>query len=202
MFNITGLRDEEIALFENHYNKISAEYDITINDGIEFHIDEYFLTKDYRSIAIQESLYFKNTIHETSLSIFQVEYAVQERHTTSVIEFQPWASIIIPIDAGHILLRKETLKDKLTEFFQPLELDIDSDEDFSNQFYVLAKDEKKAFRFLNDQCRNILLDFVNFSFQLEVFKNRILITENKCLGKCDDRRLADMVNQLGNIRFI
>lgn len=59
-------------------------------------------------------------------------------------------------DAGHLMLRPETLADKVNEFFRRVELDFPGDRVFSRRHYVLAADEVAAERLLNAEVRSRL----------------------------------------------
>jgi len=59
-------------------------------------------------------------------------------------------------DAGHIMLRPETLADKINELFKRVELDFPGDRLFSRKHYVLADDASSAERLLTLDVRRCL----------------------------------------------
>ena len=59
-------------------------------------------------------------------------------------------------DAGHVMLRPETLADKINEFFKRIEIDFPGDRLFSRKHYVLADDASSAERLLTLDVRRCL----------------------------------------------
>jgi len=59
-------------------------------------------------------------------------------------------------DAGHVMLRPETLADKVNELFRRVELDFPGDRIFSRKHYVLAEDARAAERLLTQEARQTL----------------------------------------------
>lgn len=59
-------------------------------------------------------------------------------------------------DAGHVMLRPETLADKVNELFKRVELDFPGDRVFSRKHYVLAEDARAAERLLTPAVRESL----------------------------------------------
>lgn len=79
-------------------------------------------------------------------------------------------------DFAHTLIRPETLADKITELFVPVEIDIKGYRKFSNKYYVLSNDKEK---FLGALSKD-LLDFLAQQNHLEIEFNG-----QACLFKLD-----------------
>ncbi|MEM7162212.1 MAG: hypothetical protein AAF487_07185 [Bacteroidota bacterium] len=67
-------------------------------------------------------------------------------------------------DYGKVLIRPETLADKVQEIFKPVEVDFEEDKDFSRKYYVLTDDEQR----LREQMKPELLLALKKQKKIEV----------------------------------
>lgn len=101
-------------------------------------------------------------------------------------------------DYGTALIRPETLRDKINEWGNPVELDIPEHPQFSRKYYVLAKEKEHFANHLSPE----LLDFIEQTneLQLEFNGNRCLfrlpsaVQEESSLELCSiGLRLAELL---------
>lgn len=72
-------------------------------------------------------------------------------------------------DYGTALIRPETIADKISEVFTPIEIDFDSHPTFSYKYFVVSKDSEKFTKTISKK----LLDFLSKTSGLEIeFQNR------------------------------
>ncbi len=65
----------------------------------------------------------------------------------------------------HLMLRPETIADKINEWFKRVELDFPGDRVFSRQHYVLAEDVPSAERLLTQEIRTSLNEIPNITME-------------------------------------
>lgn len=87
---------------------------------------------------------------EVTLAIFEHQY-VQKRHVTRGFVKTEAASALhelvlvdLPVGVGRVLIRPETLGDKVSEWFTKREIDFAHEPQFSRRYYVLAEDDDRA----------------------------------------------------------
>lgn len=74
---------------------------------------------------------------------------------------------------GAVLIRPETMADKITEWFQPQELDFKEHPGFSRRYYLLAEEEAMARAFFNQEILEAL--YQQPGLLLEWSSNSVLI---------------------------
>jgi hypothetical protein len=203
MLDITGLNPAETILFADFYNKVSKKYDVEIDDDVEIPLNKLALFRNYNSYAYQQSIRIKEGSENAFITILQVEYSTTgvrySRH--SVLEFQVWSFCFLPKKFGNIVIRPETFRDKLIEFFQPLEMNFPDDHEFCDNFYVLAKDQQKAQALFNSKFREEVKSLQLKSFSIEILEDFLIMGTNKSLGNEDTIALAEFAFRASEIKY-
>ena len=93
-------------------------------------------------------------------------------------------------DFGHTLIRPETLADKISELFNPVEIDIKGYRKFSNKYYVLSNDKQK---FLSSISSKLLKYLENQSrLEIEFFDQECLFRLDKAIDLKQTLKLCDI----------
>jgi hypothetical protein len=100
---------------------------------------------------------------------------------SSSVEFQTWGILPLKNMYGHVLVKKETLLDKIHELINPIELDFDDDNQFSRNYYVVTTDEPKAIQLLSPAFRSIIQEIKDKDFIIEIFNNNLIIGNKKVI---------------------
>lgn len=93
--------------------------------------------------------------HEVTLAIFEHEFDRPRVTSRGFIEKERTSALHelilmdIPVSVGRVLIRPETLGDKVSEWFAQRTLDLRDHPRFSSRYYVLAEDDERARRGLN-----------------------------------------------------
>lgn len=80
---------------------------------------------------------------------------------------------------GRTLFRPETIADKISEFFQSVEIDIEGEPKFSSKYYILSNDETKFFDALDTPLLTYLRD--EKTIELEFFNKKGLFRLTKAI---------------------
>jgi hypothetical protein len=122
---------------------------------------------------------------------------IEENGTiTNDCEYQTWALAYLKNDFGRVIIRRETLTDKIKELIHPIELDFDEDKAFSDTFYVLVNDHKKAIKAISRNFRNVVMDIREDDFMIEIVNHTLIIGNRKPIAKERVIYLADFVVRL------
>jgi len=111
---------------------------------------------------------------------------------------QAWAVAYVKQDFGRILIRRETLADKIIELVHPVEIDFADDKPFSDTFYVLANDVGKATAAINRNFRNAVMDIRADNFVIEVIEHSLLIGNRETLSPEKTVHLAEFIERVAN----
>ncbi len=95
-----------------------------------------------------------------------------------------------PKDFGRTLFRPETIADKISEFFQSVEIDIEGEPEFSHKYYVLSNDEPKFFKAFDTPLLSYLRD--EQPFTLEFYNQKALFRLNKSIDLKETLKLCEI----------
>ena len=77
-------------------------------------------------------------------------------------------------DFDRVLIRHETLADKIIELVHPVELDFEDDKAISDTWYVLVNDRNKAARSIDRSFRNSVMDLRHDDFMIEIIGHTLI----------------------------
>jgi hypothetical protein len=80
---------------------------------------------------------------------------------SKVIEYEMLALVNINKDLGKVFISPESFADKISEFFNPIEIDFPEDKAFSDKYYVLSGDAGKVKNNLSAGLRKAISNFDN-----------------------------------------
>jgi hypothetical protein len=135
------------------------------------------------------------------IGFFMLSYHVLVGRASSsdFTEFQTWGILDLNKDYGHILIKPETVLDKVHELIHPIELDFDDDPEFSKKFYVLAEDKTKADLYLSPGFRNLIKKIPIPEFIIEIFENRLIIGNKKIMALQSTIEFAEFLDKVSVI---
>lgn len=123
---------------------------------------DFDMLKGYEALTLFDAWAIHSGRASASLFFFKIEGTVEHGgrtgvHKSHVVELRMASFVRLAADFGRVLLRPETLADKIVELFRSREVDFPQHEDFSRRYYVLATDEAK----LETSVSWEMLDLIN-----------------------------------------
>lgn len=111
------------------------------------------------------------------LGFFQVGYKIGmgKYGNSGRADFQTWGILNLSKDYRHILVKPETILDKILELVHPIELDFEDDPEFSRKFYVLGDDKTKTALFFTQSFRLAIKSITAADFIVEILGNSMII---------------------------
>ncbi len=97
-----------------------------------------------------------------------------------------------------MLIRRETLADKIIELVHPVELDFEDDKPFSDTFYVLVNDHQKAINAIDRNFRNAVMDTRKDNFIIEVVEHNLIIGNTDPVSPEKAIYLAEFVSRVAS----
>lgn len=196
-FDTIGLSSTTVDLFQDTYTTLQQKFDIQPTGNIDFHLEDFELFRNYVAINLRGSFVIKDS--RTDCYILFVELGVADATTRPGHhhkEYQTWALAYLKHDFGRVLIRKETLADKIIELVHPVEIDFPDDKAFSDTFYVVANDFNKAFANIGRDFRNAVMDVRHDDFLIEIADHTLIIGDKKPIFPGRAVHLADFVTRL------
>ncbi|MDB5087361.1 MAG: hypothetical protein JWR09_1355 [Mucilaginibacter sp.] len=196
-FDTTGLCSEEIDRFHDTYQALKSKFHIEFTGEIDFHLEQFEVFKHSLDVKVRDSYVIK---HENNDSyVLFVENQLRnfgKGHISGACEYQTWALAYLKHDFGRILIRRETLADKIIELIHPVELDFAEDKAFSDTFYVLINDYEKAITGINRNFRNVVMDVREDDFVIEIVEHTLIIGNRKPVSPEKAIYMAEFVSRL------
>ena len=201
-FDTVGLNGEQIDLFQETYETLKTRYSVELSGNIDFQLSDFEVFRDCVAVNIKGSFTIKSARSDCYLLFVETsKFATRGNRspeTVKVVEYQVWALAFTKKDFGRVLIRPETLVDKIIELVHPVELDFDEDKAFSDTYYVLVNDRWKADVAMDRNFRNVAMDVRHEDIVIEVIDHTLIIGYGKPVSPETAMNLADFVVRLCN----
>jgi hypothetical protein len=151
---------------ETDYNLASLNSFVDNNFGI---IEDYQLSNDKKI-----NLLFVST---NSIDNDVPEYIIG--NSANFNNIQLWAVLTTNNNYEHTLLRCESIKNKIIDFFIKQDIDYIEDKEFSNNFYIMSNNSETAKNYFSEEMRKAILKFKDSKIIIELKGDKIYVgTEN------------------------
>jgi hypothetical protein len=182
-------------------NALKAKFNIQLTGHINFHLEQFEIFKSYFAVNVRESYVIKQANNDCYVLFAEAHSKVKEAKglITDHYENQIWALVYLKQDFGRVMIRPETLADKLIELLHPIELDFAEDKAFSDTFYVLINDHQKAVTGIDRNFRNAVMDVRADDFVIEIVDHTLIIGSKKTISPNKALHLAAFVTRLASM---
>lgn len=200
-FDTVGLTAEEIDRLQQTYTALKDKFNIQLTGNINFHLEQFEVFKHCFDVNLRDSYVIKQG-NSNSYVLF-VETHIKTPNIKSGVtnhcDCQIWALAYLKHNFGRVLIRPETLRDKIVELIHPLEIDFAADKAFSDIFYVVANDHEKAVNGINRNFRNAVMDVREDDFVIEIVDHTLIIGSKKAITPDRAVHLAEFVAKVASM---
>jgi hypothetical protein len=199
-FDTVGLSVSDFDDLYQTYNTLKAKFNIQPTGNIDFHLDDFEAFRLYKDNVLRGSFVIKGAKTDCYVLFMETNYFVGNSKIGDRYDKvqQAWAIAYVKQDFGRVLIRRETLTDKIIELVHPVEIDFADDKPFSDTFYVLANDSTKAVTAINRSFRNTVMDIRADDFIIEVIEHSLLIGNRETLSPEKTVHLAEFIERVAN----
>jgi len=200
-FDTVGLCSEEVERLHDTYKALKAKFNIEFTGNIDFHLEQFEVFRRYQGINLRESYVIRQINNDCYVFFIETHSRLmgQKGGIIDCHENQTWALAYLKKDFGRVLIRRETLSDKIIELVHPVELDFDEDKPFSDTFYVLVNDHQKAIVAINRNFRNAVMDVREDDFTIEIIEHTLIVGDRKPMSPERAVYLAEFVSRLASL---
>ncbi|MDP9048476.1 MAG: hypothetical protein M3N14_10085 [Bacteroidota bacterium] len=199
-FDTVGLSCDEIDRFNDTYNALKAKFNIDFTGDIDFHLEQFEVFKNCVDINLRESYVIRHFGKESYMLFLETHFrSAGVKTIVDHYENHTWALAFLKRDFGRVLIRRETLTDKIVELVHPVELDFEEDKPFSDTFFVLVNDRHKANTAIDRNFRNAVMDIREDDFVIEIVEHTLIIGNQKPISPERAVYLAEFVARLSSI---
>lgn len=197
-FDTTGLSSTNIDTLYEAYKTLKAKFPIEFTGQIDFRVELFEVFKDYIYLNVRDSFVIKQENHNDCYILFiESEWRNHGKGKISGgYDIQIWALAYMKHDFGRILIRRETLADKIIELVHPVELDFEEDKPFSDTFYVLINDHDKAIKGINRDFRNAVMDVRCDDFLIEIVEHSLIAGNHHPISPEKTAHLAEFITRI------
>jgi len=203
LFDTNGLAEHHIDLFENTCTALCDKFRIERPGGIDFHLEQFEVFRHYTDINVRDAFAIKKLCGDSYMLFLETNSAVPARGNGLPVhlkDYQNWALTYLKHDFGRVLIRHETLVDKMLEVIHPIELDFVDDKPFSRRFYVLTDDRHKAEAAMTNQFRDALMALKSNDFVIEIFEHTLIIGNRQPISAHDACQMAEFVSAVAALK--
>jgi len=197
-FDTTGLDDVTIETFHETYELLKTKHRIESTGHIDFRLPDFELFRNYTDTKVIGSYAIKGSGNESYILFTETHMKDIGRRggVMNYCDHSTWALAYLKKDFGRILIRPETLADKIIELVHPVEIDFEDDKAFSDTWYVLANDRWKADAAIDRNFRNAVMDMRHEDVVIEILDHTLIIGYRKPISPDRAMHLADFLVRL------
>ena len=198
-FDTVGLTSEEIDHLQQTYTALIDKFNIQLTGDINFHLQQFEVFKQCFDVNIRDSYVIKQDGNSSYVLFVETHSKNIKAGVTDHCDCQTWALAYLKHNFGRVLIRPETLRDKIVELIHPLEIDFKEDKAFSDTFYVVANDHDKAINGINRNFRNAVMDVREDDFIIEIVEHTLIIGSKKTITPDKAVHLAEFVARVASV---
>jgi hypothetical protein len=210
-FDTVGLTSEQIDRFQETYTALKSKFNIQQTGDIDFHLEDFEMFKRFYAVNVRDSflvkhsncssyiLFIENHIKSIPTRGTGLAEATMGAGLSDFFEYQIFALAYLKRNLSRVLIRPETLTDKLIELIHPIEIDFKEDKAFSDTFYVVANNHEKAITGIDRNLRNAVMDIRENDFVIEIVEHTLIIGSKKPVTPDNAVHLAEFVARVASM---
>jgi hypothetical protein len=201
-FNTIGLCSWDIDRLNDTYKVLKTKFQVEFTGHIDFHLQQLEVFRNYFGIDLKGSFVIKHFNNDSYILFIETKTRTIAPKGGGIFdnyEYQTWALAYLKHDFGRVLIRRETLTDKIIELIHPVELDFEEDKAFSDTFYVLVNDRDKAASAIDRNFRNAVMDIRHEDFVIEIVEHTLIIGTQQPISPEKAVYLAEFVARVASM---
>jgi hypothetical protein len=197
-FDTVALTSDIIDQYNDTYEVLKAKFGIQLTNDINFQLEQFEVFRRYINVNVRGSFVIKQDDNNDCYIIFveTISRVNAKYGMVDVPKYQVWAIAYVKRNFGRMLIRRETLADKIIELVHPVELDFEEDKPFSDTFYVLVNDREKATQAIDRNFRNAVMDIRVDNFIVEVVEHSLIIGNYDPISPQKTVHLAEFITRI------
>ena len=197
-FDITNIDADEVRALEDTYEALKAKFKVAITEDNIIDIEKFDIFGNYNDISVGGTLLINHPESGCYLVFVKVKTDIPNGRGPAIdyYKYQVWASAILRNDFGKIVIRRETIVDKILNLVHPTEMHFKDDPSFSRKINAIADDKVKASRAMTKAFRNILIEIKMNEFLIEIVNSTLVIGNIQPVDPRQTIYLAEVASKL------
>jgi len=126
---------------------------------------------NYSQVVLSEAIEIKKYQQISFLVLLSMTFSFKStkspQNETRFSEYELIGIATLKQDYGRVLIRPETIEDKIKNLFLVTDIDFDFNEDFSKKYYVVANDETKVRNCISNSFLETVRGFDDLEIELD-----------------------------------
>ena len=176
-FDITNIGADDVQALEDSYKALRSKFRVGIVDDYAFDLTKFDVFSNYNDISVGGNLLINHPESGCYLLFVKVLTNLSNAHAQSFFyyKYQVWALATLRSDFGRMIIRRETMADKILNLVHPTEMHFKDDLAFNRKFNVVADDREKAASAMTKAFRNALMNIKTDDFVIEIVNSTLVI---------------------------
>jgi len=170
------------SVINETYESLKLSHHADIDVDFNFDFSNFELFNHYESHTIGAVIRIEYMGLKGYITFTQVSYKINSASkfpTPPTLEWQIWGIAYLKNNYGHILIKPETILDKVHELINPQEIDFEDDKNFSKKYYVVTNDEFKARLQMTPMFRKCISNIKLEEFVIEIIEDKVIFGNKK-----------------------
>ena len=201
-FDTTNIDAEDVQALEDSYEALKAKFKVAITEDNIIDVRQFEIFNDYNDISIGGTLLINHPESGCYLTFVKVKTHIPNGRGPAIdyYKYQVWAAATLRSDFGRMIIRRETVVDKILNLVHPTELQFKDDPSFNKKFNVVAGDKVKASRAMTKAFRNILMEIKANDLIIEVVNSTLIIGNIQPVDPGQTIYLAELASKLSRVK--
>lgn len=168
---------DDVQVLENIYALLKEKFNIGLPLKTDIKLSQFEIFRNYPKANIGGILLIDHPEIGCYLLFVKVPTHIQNGRGPSLnyYKYQVWAYATLRNDFGRVMIKRETFVERLLNVINHVELKIEGDPVFNQNFNVVANDAKKATVSLTVDFRNLIKNIQLKDFIIEIANTALLI---------------------------
>ena len=197
-FSTYDMSDDDAQLQFVIYTNLKNAYKLEIDTDLSINIKDFDIFNQNELNSYGAVFRILKNSRFFYINFLEILYRTGgSRYSSDVhVEYQAWGFINLKNNFGHILIKPETLLDKIHNMINPVDLDFEDDKEFSKKYLVVTSDRQKAELQMTQNFRTCIKQIELNEFFIEIFENKLIIGDKKIVSLESTLSFAKFLNEL------
>jgi len=201
-FDITHIDADEVQALEATYLLLRAKFKVSISADTTFNTRNFDVFNNNEPTDIGGTLLINHPESGCYLHFLKVPAPGKKGRgpARNHYKYQVWASATLRNDFGKMVVRRETMVDKVLDPVHPTELYFKDDPAFSKKFNVVAVDKQKAARSMTKAFRNVIAELGKTDWEIEIVNSSLVVGSAQPIDPKQTVYLAEIAAKFSRVK--
>jgi hypothetical protein len=201
-FDTTNIDADDAQALEDIYEALKTKFKVAITEDNIVDIKQFDVFSNYNDISVGGTLLIDHPESGCYLTFVKVKTHISSGRGPALdyYKYQVWASAVLRNDFGRMVIRRETVVDKILNLVHPTELQFKDDPSFNKKFNTVADDKVKASGAMTKAFRNILMEIKANDLIIEIVNSTLVIGNIQPIDPRQTIYLAEVASKLSRVK--